>query len=104
MLMSTWTGPWRVANDDKEYVYAVQHLVTAEPRDGHVARMRVYADGKLEIIDELLKVFQQMENQGECHIRSISAINRAASSDESFVKVAWEGLEEAKSACVARVP
>ena len=39
-LMSTWTGPWRVANDDKEHVYAVQHLVTAELRDVHVARMR----------------------------------------------------------------
>ena len=23
-LMSTWTGPWRVANDDKEHVYVVQ--------------------------------------------------------------------------------
>ena len=39
-LMSTWTGPWRVANDDKEHVYGVQHLVTAELRDVHVARMR----------------------------------------------------------------
>ena len=38
--MITWTGPWRVANDDKEHVYAVQHLVTAELRDVHVARMR----------------------------------------------------------------
>ena len=31
-LMSTWTGPWRVANDDKEHVYPVQHLITAELR------------------------------------------------------------------------
>ena len=35
-LMSTWTGPWRVANDDKENVDAVQHLVTAELREVHV--------------------------------------------------------------------
>ena len=34
-LMSTWTGPWRVTNDDKEHVYAVQHMVTAELRDVH---------------------------------------------------------------------
>ena len=39
-LMNTWTGPWRVTNDDKEHVYAVQHLVTAELPDVHVARMR----------------------------------------------------------------
>ena len=43
-LMSTWTGPSRVANGDKEHVYAVQHLVTVELRDVHVARMRFYAD------------------------------------------------------------
>ena len=69
-LIGTWTVPWRVANDDKEHVYAVQHLFTAEPRDVHAARMPVYADDKLEIIGELLKVFQQLENQGEYHIRA----------------------------------
>ena len=83
------------SNDDKEHVDAVQHLVTAELRDVHVARMRFYTDDKLEITGELLKDFQQLENQGECHIRSISAIKRAASRDD--VKVALEGLEEAKS-------
>ena len=57
-LTSTWTGPWRVANEDKEHVYALKHLVTAELRDVHVARMRVYADDKLEITGELLKVFR----------------------------------------------
>ena len=47
-LMSTWTGPRRVVNDDKKHVYEVQHLVTAElcdvhvawTRDVHVTRMR----------------------------------------------------------------
>ena len=38
-----------------------------------------------------------MENQGVYHIRSISAIKRAASGDELVVKVAWEGREEAES-------
>ena len=37
-----------------------------------------------------------MENQGEYHIRIISAIKRASSADEFVVKVAWEGLEEAE--------
>ena len=59
--MITWTGPWRVANDDKEHVYAVQHLITAELRDVHEPRMPFYADDKLEITGELLKVFQQLE-------------------------------------------
>ena len=87
-------GLWRVANDDKDHVYAVQHLVTAEPRDVHVVRMRVYADDKLAITGELLKVFQLLENQGEYHIRSIDApaIKWAASGDEFVVKVAWDCL------------
>ena len=95
--MSTWTGPWRVANDDKEHAYAVQHLVIAERRDVHVVMMQFFADDQVEITGELLKVFHQLENQGERHIRSISAINRAASGDEFVVKVAWEGREETES-------
>ena len=81
----------------RDSVYAVQHLFTAELCDVHVARMRVYADDKLEITGELPKVVQQLENQGAYLIRSISAIKRAASGDEFVVKGAWEGLEEAKS-------
>ena len=57
----------------------------------------VYADDKLEINGELHKIFQQLENEGEYHIRSISAIKRATSGDEFVVKVAWEGLEKAES-------
>ena len=95
-LITTWTGPWRVANDDKAHVYAMQHLATAELRDVHVARMPVFADDKLEITGER-KVFQQLENQGEYHIRSISSFKRVARGDKFVVKVARERLEEAKS-------
>ena len=41
--------------------------------------------------------FPTIENQGEYHIRSISAIKRAASGDAFVVTVAWNGLEEAES-------
>ena len=94
-LRGTWTGPWRVANDDKEHVRSAVlcHSRTARRPRGEDA---VYADDKLEITGELRKVFQ-LKNQGEYHIRSISAIKRAASGDEFVVKVAWEGLEETES-------
>ena len=65
----------------KEHVCAVQHLVTAELRDVHVARMWFYGDDKLEITVELLKIFQPLENEGEYHIWSISAIKRAGNGD-----------------------
>ena len=61
-LISTWTGPWRFANDDKERAYAVQHLVTGELRDVHVARMRFYADDQIEITGEPPTIYQQLEN------------------------------------------
>ena len=57
----------------------------------------VYAADEMEITGELHKVFQQLENLGEYHIRSVSAIKRAASGDEFVVKVAWAGLEQAES-------
>ena len=82
---------------------ALDHSRTARRPRGEDA---LYADHKLEITGELLKVFQQLENQGEYHIRSISDIKRAASGHEFVVKVASEGLEEAKSTWepVSRVP
>ena len=78
-------------------MYAVQRLVTADVRDVHVARMRSYADDQLEVVGELFTVFQQLEDQGEYNIRSISAIKRAASGDEFVVKMAWERLKETES-------
>ena len=72
-------------------------MFTVELRDVHVARMPFYADDKPEISGELLKVFQKLENQGEYHIQTISAIKRTASGDAFVVKVTWEGLEEAES-------
>ena len=96
-LMSTWTRPSRVTNDHKEHGYTVQRLVTAKGRDVHVAGMRVYADDQLEIDDQLLKVFQQLENKDEHHIWSISAIKQVAGGDDFAVKVPWEGLEETES-------
>ena len=62
------------------------------------ARMRLYADDQLEITGELLNVFQQLKDQGECNIRSISAIERVRSGHAVVVKVVWEGLEGAESA------
>ena len=42
-LVSTWTGPWQVVNDDQEHVYTVSNIVTGEMREAHVTRMRFYA-------------------------------------------------------------
>ena len=72
---------------------ALGHSRTAGSPRGEDA---VYADENFEFTSGLRKVFHQLENQGEYHIRSISAIKRAACGDEFVVKVAWEELEEAE--------
>ena len=93
-LLSTRTGPLRVANDDKEHMCAVQRLVTAELRDVHLARMRF----TLVTSSRSPASSAGFSNNWRTRVstRSISAIAGAASGDEFVVKVAWEGLEEAE--------
>ena len=95
--MSTWTGPWRVVNDDREHVYAVEHIVTGETRDVHVARMRFYADRHLKVTKRLRDVFQNQHHQGEYHIRGITDVKPAKHGSEYVVKVLWEGLDDEES-------
>lgn len=82
------TLPCRVANSVKEQVYAVKHLATGKLPEVPVVKMQFYADHELEITGELCKLFQQWQKQGENHIRSTSAIRRAANGDEFAVKAA----------------
>ena len=72
-------------------------LVIGELSDVHVAMMRFFADDRLDITGDLLPIFQQLGNQGEYHIRSISTVKWDESDDEFIVKMAWEELEEAGS-------
>ena len=66
---------------------ALVHSRTARRPRGEDAG---FADDKLEITGELIKVFEQLENQSECQMRITSAIKRAGSGDEFVVNVAWE--------------
>ena len=73
----------------------MQHLVTAELRDVHLARMRF----TLVTSSRSPASSAGFSNNWRTRVstRSISAITGAASGDEFVVKVVWEGLEEAKS-------
>ena len=93
-LMSTWTGPWRIENDDREHVYNVSNIVTGETREAHVTRMRLYADNSLNVTAPFKEVFQHIHQQGEYHIRAITGVRQARMGDEYVVQVQWEGLED----------
>ena len=94
--MNTWTGPWRVANDDKEHVYTVANIITGETREVHVTRMRFYADRDLKITKAVKDVFQHVDQQGEYHIRGITRVKKANRGEEYVVLVQWEGLDDAE--------
>ena len=96
-LVSSWTGPWRVVNDDRDHLYVVQNIVTGETRDVHVARMLFYCDAILRVTSRLQDSFQHLEHQAEYHIRGIPEIKKATLGDEYVVLVQWERLDEAKS-------
>ena len=71
----------------------MQHLV--ELRDVHVARKRFYSDDQLELTRELLKGFP---NIGEPRrVPHPEHLGYQAGCMRFGVKVAWEGLAEAKS-------
>ena len=102
-LMTTWIGPWRVAND-KEHVYAVQHLVIAELRNVHVVRMRFNADTQFEITGELLKAFHQLRTKASTTFgasRLSSALQAATSSLSKWPGKDWRKRKAPGSRCRA---
>ena len=97
-LMSTWTGPCRVTNDDEEHVYAVQHLVTVELRDVHVARIAVLrrcpARDRRRAPQGFPAIWKTRASTTSGASRPSSGLQAAV---EFVVKVAWEGLEDVES-------
>ena len=96
-LKKIWTGSGVLAITTKTTHVrsaALGHSRTARRPRGE---MRFYADDQLDTTGELLKVFQESENQGEYHIWSMSSIKRAASGDQFVFMVFWERLGEAES-------
>ena len=89
-LVSTWTGAWRVVDDDKVHVNAVQHLLTAELRDVHVVSMRFHTGDQLEITGELQTVSHQLRTRAS----TTSRASRPSSGLQAafVVKLAWEEL------------
>lgn len=99
-ITSTWTGSWRVANDDEKPMYAVQHLVTGETRDLHVTRMRLYAGEQFDVTRKLQDVFRHLHNPREYHMEHISATKQAAKGNEYFVNnVDWKAHASWCRAC-----
>ena len=92
-LLMTWIGPWRVVAGQRSHVFGVQHIVSGEVRDVHVARMRFYADAALEITAELKEVFQHAFTQGEFAIAVIVDFSTAEEGSGFEVEVEWIGFD-----------
>lgn len=70
-LVSEWTGPWGLVSDDREHVYTIEHTVSGETRDAHIASMRFHAHRELRVARRLQNSFQHLERQEEFHISGI---------------------------------
>lgn len=46
-------GAMKVVSGDRKHVYKVEHIVSGEARDTHVALARFYADRELHVIKRI---------------------------------------------------
>ena len=99
-LVGTW-GPRRVANDDKKYGYAVQHLVTGELRDVHVATMRFTLMSSSRSLARSLRCSSNWNTRASITSGAISAIKRAASRNKFVDKEAWRRRRAPRNRCRA---
>ena len=52
-------------------MYGFQNIVTGEVKDGHVVRLRFYADKDMEMTAALKEVFQHAFTQGEFEMNGV---------------------------------
>lgn len=89
-MVSEWTGPWRVVSEDRGHVDTVDHIVSRDVCDAHVARMRFYAI-KESNVTKRQNIFQELEHQAEFHVANVGGCKKAARGDECLVLVKWMG-------------
>lgn len=63
---------------DREHMYTVEHIVSEEVRDNHVAWMRFYAERELYVTKGTQEIPQQLEHQAEFHDASTAEYKKAA--------------------------
>lgn len=91
--MSEWTTPWRVVSDDRKYVRTVEHIVSGDVRDPHVARMRFDGDKEYNVTRRRMQDnFQYLEHQAEFRMARIEGCKKAARGDECLVLFIFVGF------------
>ena len=91
-LMATRTGPWRVVGAHHPHLFEIQKIVSDRVHTAHVARLRFYADSRLNVTADVNNVFQHAFNQGQFQIAGVVGV--AEADDRSMiVLVDWVGFE-----------
>jgi hypothetical protein len=70
-LMPRWTGPYRMTRTITDWVYEVQHLVTAKKSEVHTSRLQFYSDNKLNVHIQLTQQIQH--DEWEFHVERIES-------------------------------
>lgn len=82
---------------EREHVYEMQHLVTAETRDVHVTCLQFFAYKDLEVTKGVEDIFEHLNQQAQNHIDHIIDSKKAERGHEFIIRVAWQGLDEGES-------
>lgn len=94
--VNTWTRPWHTMNDNKEYGYAMQHVLDGETRDVHVC-MRFYAAQVLKMTRPTAPLFQQIDRQREYQIWGIKDVRKTKTGDKHAVWIQRGELDKVEN-------
>ena len=93
-LQGQWKGPAQIVKVSSDWLYDVQHLLTAQVREIHASRLQFYADSTLAVTEQL-KDHVAHNDQGFL-VEDFSACRWNADVKRFEIQVKWRGLSEAE--------
>ena len=93
-LKGQWKGPAQIVKVTSDWLYDVQHLLTAQVREVHASRLKFYADSTLAVTEDL-KDHIAHNDQGYV-VEDFKACRWNADAKCFEVQVKWRGLTEAE--------
>lgn len=98
-LHAVWRGPYRIVRAVTDYVYEVEHLVTNDVTECHIARMKFYADSELDVDVPALKdeITREKSVFSNYDVENFVDHKYDRERMEYVVLVRWHGFSEAEN-------
>ena len=95
-LKVRWTGPKRITRADSVYIFEVEDLISNKKELVHAERLKLYADSKLDLSEELLSTIEH----NNPHYYAVTALTNLRFNEEKQifeVKCQWRGFSNEES-------